>query len=53
MAGAELKSDFKLKTDTPYLALKGELWDVYHEDYGENWLHYNGATLYVWNMNTK
>ena len=25
---AELKSDFKLTTDTPYLALTGELWGV-------------------------
>ena len=29
----------------PYLALMGELWDVYYEDFG-NWLCYNGTTLY-------
>ena len=30
----------------PYLALTGELWDVFCEDLGENWLRYNGTALY-------
>ena len=30
------KSDFKLKTDTPYLALTGELRDAYYENFEEN-----------------
>ena len=42
---AEHKSDFKLTTDTPYLALTDELWDVICEDSGENWLHYNSTVL--------
>ena len=46
MTESEHKSDFKLTTDTPYLALMGKLWDVYCEDSGENWLRYNGTTLY-------
>ena len=33
--------------DTPYLALTSKLWDVYCEDLGENWPHYNGRALYV------
>ena len=43
----ECKSYFNLTTDTPYLALLGELWDVYFEDLGENWLCFNGTALYV------
>ena len=35
MTAAEHKTDFKL-TDNPYLALTGELWGVYCEDFGEN-----------------
>ena len=35
-AAAELKSNFKLTIDTPYIALMGELWSVYHEDFEEN-----------------
>ena len=30
------ESDIRLTTDTPYLALTGELWGVYCEDFGEN-----------------
>ena len=47
---AEFKSDFKLTTDTPYLALTGELWGVYCEDLWENWLRYNGTALYLTKM---
>ena len=32
---------------TPYLALKGQLWHVYCEDFGENWPCYNGTALYI------
>ena len=46
MAAAELKSDFKLITDTPYLALAGELWGVYYDKFEENWPRYNGTALY-------
>ena len=46
MAAAERKSHFKLTTDTPYLALTGELWGVYCEDLGENWPRYSGTALY-------
>ena len=43
------KSNFKLKTATPYLALTGELWGVYYENFEENWPRYNGTVLYcVW-----
>ena len=33
-------------TDTPYLAVTGELWGVFCEKFGENWLLNNGTTLY-------
>ena len=33
--------------DTPYLALTGELWGVYCEDFGETWPRYNGTALYM------
>ena len=46
MTAAKLKSDFKLTTDTPYLALAGELWGVYHKDLGENEPRYNDSALY-------
>ena len=46
MTAAKHKSEFKLTTDTPYLTLRGELRDVYCEDLGENWLHYNGTALF-------
>ena len=45
MATTEHKSDFKLKTDTPYLALTGELWGVSYENFEENWPRYNGTAL--------
>ena len=41
------ESDFIITTDTPYLALTGELWAVFCEDFGENWLRYNGTALYL------
>ena len=45
MTAAELKSDFKLKTDTPYLALTGERLGVCNENFEENWPRYNGTAL--------
>ena len=30
-----------------YLAIIGELWGVYCEDFGENWPCYNGTALYI------
>ena len=48
MTAAESDSDFRITTDTPYLTLTGELWGVFCEDFGENWLLYNGTTaLYI------
>ena len=44
---AESESDIIITTDTPYLALTGELWDAYCEDFGENWPRYNGTALYM------
>ena len=46
MTAAERKSDIKLKTGTPYLALTGELWGVNYENFEENWPRYNGTALY-------
>ena len=39
--------DFRITTYTLYLALTGELWGVYCEDFRENWQrYYNGTVLY-------
>ena len=46
MTTVELQTDFKLTTDTSYLAFTGELWGVCCEDLCENWLCYNGTALY-------
>ena len=40
------KIRFEFIKGTLYLALMGELWGVYCEDLRENWLCYNGTTLY-------
>ena len=32
---------------SPYIALTGELWGVFCEEFGENWPRYNGIALYV------
>ena len=45
MTAAECKSDFKLTTDTPYLALTGVLWGVYYENFEEKRPRYNGTAL--------
>ena len=44
---AESESNFRITTDILYLSLMGELWGVYCEYFGENWLRYNGTTLYI------
>ena len=41
------QSDIRITTDTPYLALTGELWDVYFEYLGENQSPYSGTALYI------
>ena len=46
MTVAERKSAFKLKTNTPYLTLMGELWGAYGEDLGDSWLSYNSTAVY-------
>ena len=46
MRATEHKSDFKLTTDTSYLALMGELWGVCCENFEEKGPRYNGITLY-------
>ena len=33
---AKYKSEFEHTKNTPYLALTGELWDVFCENFGEN-----------------
>ena len=59
MTATACKSDFKLTTDTPYLALPGEgtgcllcleggLWDVYYENFEEKWARYNDIALYIY-----
>ena len=50
IAVAESKSYIRITTDTPYLALTGELWGVYCEDFGENWQRYDGTAMHrrVW-----
>ena len=46
MTATGCKSDFKLTTDTPYLAFMAELWGVFYENFEENWLHYKSTALY-------
>ena len=43
----ESESDIRIITDIPYLALTGELWGVYCEDFGGNWPRYNATGLYI------
>ena len=46
-AAAEYESNLKLTTDTPCLALTGELWAVSCEAIGQVWPRYNGIALYI------
>ena len=39
MAATERKSDFKLTTDTQYLALTGELYGIYHVNFEKKYDH--------------
>ena len=50
MKTTERELDFELTTDTPYLALTGELWGICGEDFGENRPRYNGTALYIQNI---
>ena len=47
MTEAERKSYFELKTDTPYLALTGELWGVSYENFKEDWPRHDGTALHI------
>ena len=38
---------FELTKDTPYLALSGELWSVFYENFNRNWPCYKGFLLYL------
>ena len=40
MAEAEIKSDFELRKNTKPMG-------CYYDDFEDNWLHYNGITLYT------
>ena len=44
---AESELDIRITAGTPHLTLTGELWGVCCEDFGENWLRYNGTALYL------
>ena len=45
---AESKSDtIRITAHTSYLALTGELWGVYWEEFVENWPRYKGTALYI------
>ena len=46
MRVAERRSDFKLTTDTPYLAPTGKLYGDFCKDIWENWPRYQGNALY-------
>ena len=46
MTVAESEADIKITTDTPYLALTGELWGLCCEDCGANWPRFDNTTLY-------
>ena len=43
----EHKSDFELTINTPYLALMGELWGVYCEDFEKSHCYIYGIALYL------
>ena len=36
-----------LRKHTPYLALTGELWGEFYENFGENWPCHNDTALYM------
>ena len=43
----ENNSESRIKTDTPYLALTGELWGFCCEHFRNNWPRYNGTALFM------
>ena len=45
--GVGYGSGFELTKDTPYLALTGELWDVFCEYFDEKRSCYKGVLLYL------
>ena len=45
--GVGYGSGFELTKDTPYLALAGELWDVFCEYFDEKRSCYKGVLLYL------
>ena len=45
LSGAEYNHEFEAAKDTPYLALTGELWSVFCEDFDENLWRYNDPAL--------
>ena len=49
---AEYESEIKSTKDTPYLALTGDLWYDFCENFGDNCLCYNSTTLYVFGYYT-
>ena len=49
--GVGYGSGFELTKDTPYLALTGELWDVFCEYFDEKRSCYKGVLLYLFNYN--
>ena len=47
MTEAKYKTEVIFTKDTPYITLVGELWGVFCEDLGENWLRFNRTALYL------
>ena len=46
MTMSERKSNIRLTKYTLRIALTGELYGVFGDDFGENWPRYNGTALY-------
>ena len=44
---AYYRSEAEPTKDTSYLAVKGELWGIFREYFGEKWPRYNGTTMYT------
>ena len=47
MSEVEYKSEFESTKDTLQLAMTGELWIVFCEDFGQNRPPYIGTALYI------
>ena len=47
VTGAEYECKFEPTKDIPYHTVTSKLWGTFWEDLGENWLCYNGTTLYI------